>query len=350
MGKWRSEPSARPKVHANLGTRLKFDLTDLRLLLHIVEAGSITAGAERAHLSLAAASERMRGMEANLGLPLLLRSHRGVRPSAAGDTVVHHARLVFQQLARLEAELGDHAGGLQGTVRLLCNTAALSEYLPDALARFMVRHPGVDLDIEERTSADVAKGVRDGSADIGIAADTVDLSGLETFPFCTDRLVAVATPALARQLAGEGSTPVAFASLLSMDHIGLAGDSALSRYLAQQAASSGRVLRTRARVRSFDAICRMVGAGIGVGIVPQAAGTCVGAAQAGAVRAQPGRAAPTGAATGCHAAGVVARQPAILGRNDRNRQFSRAPLFHTAEAIMPQASAHWRQACAHCWQ
>jgi DNA-binding transcriptional LysR family regulator len=271
MGKWRSEPSARPKVHANLGTRLKFDLTDLRLLLHIVEAGSITAGAERAHLSLAAASERMRGMEANLGLPLLLRSHRGVRPSAAGDTVVHHARLVFQQLARLEAELGDHAGGLQGTVRLLCNTAALSEYLPDALARFMVRHPGVDLDIEERTSADVAKGVRDGSADIGIAADTVDLSGLETFPFCTDRLVAVATPALARQLAGEGSTPVAFASLLSMDHIGLAGDSALSRYLAQQAASSGRVLRTRARVRSFDAICRMVGAGIGVGIVPQAA-------------------------------------------------------------------------------
>jgi len=253
------------------GTRLKFDLTDLRLLLHIVEAGSITAGAGRAHLSLAAASERMRAMEANLGLPLLVRSHRGVLPSAAGNTVVHHARLVFQQLARLDAELGDHAGGLQGTIRLLCNTAALSEHLPDFLARFMARHAGVDLDIEERTSADVTKGVRDGSADIGIAADTVDLSGLETFPFCTDRLVAVAAPALARQLGGEGGTPVAFASLLAVDHIGLAGASALSRYLAQQAASSGRVLRTRARVRSFDAICRMVATGIGIGIVPQAA-------------------------------------------------------------------------------
>ena len=250
---------------------MKFDLTDLRLLLHIVEAGSITAGAERAHLSLAAASERMRGMEANLGLPLLVRSHRGVRPSAAGDTVVHHARLVFQQLARLDAELGDHAGGLQGTIRLLCNTAALSEHLPDSLARFMARHAGVDIDIEERTSADVAKGVREGAADIGIVADTVDLSGLETFPFCTDRLVAVATPVQARQLQGEGASTVAFAGLLAVDHIGLAGDSALSRYLAQQAASSGRVLRTRARVRSFDAVCRMVATGIGIGIVPQAA-------------------------------------------------------------------------------
>jgi len=250
---------------------LKFDLTDLRLLLHIVEAGSITAGAERAHLSLAAASERIRGMETNLGLPLLLRSHRGVRPSAAGDTVVHHARLVFQQLARLDAELGDHAGGLQGTIRLLCNTAALSEYLPHALARFMARHAGVDIDIEERTSADVVKGVRAGSADIGIAADTVDLSGLETFPFCTDRLVAVATPAQARQWMEKGGSTVAFADLLALDHIGLAGDSALSRYLAQQAASSGRVLRTRARVRSFDAVCRMVETGIGIGIVPQAA-------------------------------------------------------------------------------
>ena len=250
---------------------MKCDLTDLRLLLHVVEAGSITAGAERAHLSLASASERVRNMEANLGLPLLLRSHRGVRPSAAGETVVHHARLVFQQLARLDAELGDHAGGLKGTIRLLCNTAALSEHLPQSLARFMARHAGVDIDIEERTSAEVAKGVRDGSADIGIVADTVDLSGLETFPFCTDRLVAVATPAQARQLMGNATGLVAFVNLLAADHIGLAGDSALSRYLAQQAASSGRVLRTRARVRSFDAICRMVETGIGIGIVPQAA-------------------------------------------------------------------------------
>jgi DNA-binding transcriptional LysR family regulator len=242
-----------------------FDLTDLRLFLHVVEAGSITAGAGRAHLSLAAASERVRGMETAMGVPLLVRSHRGVRPSAAGDTVVHHARLVFQQLARMEAELGDHAGGLKGTVRLLCNTAALSEYLPQALARFMARHAGVDIDIEERTSADVVRGVRDGAADIGIAADSVDLSGLTTFPFCDDRLVAVAAPG--HQLAGA----VAFADLLTFDHIGLAADSALSRYLAQQAASSGRKLRTRARVRSFDAVCRMVETGIGVGIVPEAA-------------------------------------------------------------------------------
>jgi len=63
---------------------MRFDMTDLRLFLHVVEAGSITAGADRAHLALAAASARIRGMEDDLGTSLLERMRHGIEPTAAG--------------------------------------------------------------------------------------------------------------------------------------------------------------------------------------------------------------------------------------------------------------------------
>ena len=249
---------------------MRFDLIDMQLFLHVVEAGSITGGATRAHLSLAACSERIQSMEETLGVPLLLRGRRGVSPTPAGEALVRHARLVFQQLQRMRAELGDHAEGMKGTVRLLCNTASLSEYLPDALAGFLARHAHVDIELEERPSHEVAKAVREGAADLGILADAVDLSGLESFPFRLDRLVAVATPALAQQLSPDGR-PVAFVHLLELDHVGLAPDSALSNYLDLQARRLGRTLHARVRLRGFEAVCRMVEAGVGLGIVPEPA-------------------------------------------------------------------------------
>jgi len=249
---------------------MRFDLVDMQLFLHVVEAGSITGGAARAHLSLASCSERIHGMEDTLGVPLLLRGRRGVTPTPAGEALVRHARLVFQQLQRMRAELGDHAQGLKGTVRLQCNTAALSEYLPDALAGFLARHPHVDVALEERASHEVAKAVREGAADLGIVSDAVDLSQLESFPFRTDRLVAVATPGLAQQLAPEGR-PLPFVRLADFDHVSLAGDSALFNYLELQARRLGRTLHARVRLRDFGAICRMVEAGVGIGIVPEPA-------------------------------------------------------------------------------
>jgi DNA-binding transcriptional LysR family regulator len=250
---------------------MKLDLIDLRLFLHVVEAGSITAGAARAHLALASASARVQNMEDALGTALLQRGRRGATPTPAGEAVVRHARLVLRQLEHLRAELGDHAGGLKGTVRLLCNTAALSEYLPEPLAGFMARHPGVDVDLEERLSIDIARAVRAGAADVGILADNVDLDGLQAFPFRTDRLVAVAAPAQAQALLAPGATALPFARLADTDHVGLAGDSALARHLERQADSLGRKLRVRVRMRSFEAVCRMVASGVGVGIVPEPA-------------------------------------------------------------------------------
>ncbi|OWW23080.1 LysR family transcriptional regulator [Noviherbaspirillum denitrificans] len=245
---------------------MRFDLADMQLFVHIVETGSITAGAERAHIALASASARVKGMEEVLGMPLLVRGRRGVHPTPVGQSLVHHARLVLQQMERMRGELTEYTQGMKGHIRLLANTAAISEFLPQALAAFMNRHPNVDIDLEERLSYDIVRAVAEGLADVGIVTDSVDLSGLETFAFRVDRLIVVT--------AANGAEPeqeVGFSKLLDSDFIGLAGDSALQRYLSLHAARAGKQLKVRVRLRSFDAICRMVESGVGISVIPEAA-------------------------------------------------------------------------------
>jgi DNA-binding transcriptional LysR family regulator len=246
---------------------MRFDLTDLRLFLHTVEAGSITAGAQRSHLTLASSSARIRGMEASLGVPLLLRNRRGVEPTAAGRTLVHHARVVLEQMERMRGELGEYAHGLKGYVRLRSTTSAMTEWLPELLSEFLADHPEVDIDLEELVSYEIVEAVAQGRADIGIVNDSVDVSGLEAFPFRRDRLVLVT----ARDHPLAKHREIAFADTLQEGFVGLAGDSALHVYLAGHAARAGRRLNYRVRLRGLDAVCRMVERNVGVGVIPERA-------------------------------------------------------------------------------
>jgi molybdate transport repressor ModE-like protein len=248
---------------------MRFDLTDLRLFLHIAESGSITAGAGQSHMALASASARIRGMEDTLGVPLLERGRRGVDTTAAGRTLLHHARVITQQMEKMRADMGEYASGLKGHIRVLCNTSSLAEFLPEALARFMASHPQVSIDLEERLSYDIVQAVTDGLADIGVVADSVDHAALETLPFRDDRLVLAMAPGhpLARQLGRKRR--IAFADALEHDFIGLAGDSALHKYIAGHAARLGRQLTYRVRLRSLDAVCRMAASGAGLAVLPE---------------------------------------------------------------------------------
>ena len=172
---------------------IRFDLIDLRLFLHVAEAASITHGATRANMALASASERIRDMEEALGAPLLERKRRGVRLTPVGSALVHHARIVTQQLENMRGELGDYAKGLRGHVRLLSNTVAIAELLPDALASFLSAHPNIDVELEDRPSREIVRTIAEGRADIGIVTDAVDpAEELETFPLGAIRLVVVA--------------------------------------------------------------------------------------------------------------------------------------------------------------
>jgi DNA-binding transcriptional LysR family regulator len=243
---------------------MRFDLTDLRLFCDVADAGSITAGAEKSALALAAASMRIRGMEEALGAPLLIRSRQGVTPTEAGRTLLKHARTLLAQNARLREDLSAFAGGFSAEVRLLANTNALTEFLPEALSAFLADHPQVSVDLEERLSDEIVGLVAEGAADVGIVAGTVDVGALTTYPFRSDRFVVVT--ALDHALAGRED--VGFAEVLDYDLVGLERSSSLQRFLAGKAVREGKPLRLRVQLRSFDAVCRLVECGVGVGVVP----------------------------------------------------------------------------------
>ncbi|EEF27692.1 HTH-type transcriptional activator ilvY, putative [Ricinus communis] len=250
---------------------MRFDLTDLKLFIHVAESGSITAGAERAHLALPSASARIRGMEETLDVPLLQRGRRGVEPTEAGRTLLQHARDITRQVEDMHADLAQFATGLKGQVRLLCNTSAMTEFLPDALAAFLKSHPQLSINLEERMSRDIVQAIADGVADIGIISDAVDHANLRTFPFRDDPLVLAMARGhpLAKALGLKRHMP--FIDALDHDFIGLADDSAMQRNAAEQAARLGRRLHCKIRLRSFEAICRMAASGAGLALLPATA-------------------------------------------------------------------------------
>ncbi|MGE8682150.1 MAG: LysR substrate-binding domain-containing protein [Achromobacter marplatensis] len=244
---------------------MRFDLTDLALFLHVVQAGSITHGAARANLALAAASARIRNLEASLGAPLLERRRQGVTPTPAGQKLAAHARVMLAQAERLRDDLSGFSGEFGGSVRMLSNTNALTAFLPEALSGFLAEHPRINVELQEMLSDEIVECIADGSADIGIVAGTVDTGALETFAYRSDRFVLIVPPGHA--LASRPS--VAFHDVLDEDFVGLDRSSALQRFLARQALVAGKPIKLRVQLRSFDAMCRLVQAGVGVGIVPE---------------------------------------------------------------------------------
>ncbi|MGI4860914.1 MAG: LysR substrate-binding domain-containing protein [Janthinobacterium lividum] len=246
---------------------MRFDHTDLRLFLLIFEMRSITGGAARAHLSLAAASARLRALEASLGTALFVRGSRGVEATPAGETLAHHARLVMEQVERMDADLADHAQGRTVTIRLWTNTAALSEFLPPSLGGFLRRMPHVRIDLHERRSSETIAAVLAGVVDVGIVSDALDYGVLQVLPFATDELVLVAAadhPLRRRRR-------MTLCEALDHAFIGLGDGSALSAYLDEKVLLTGKAMQVRARVRTFESICCLVEQGAGVAIVPASA-------------------------------------------------------------------------------
>ena len=248
----------------------RFDLTDLRLFLNVVESGSITAGAEATQLGLAAASARVLAMEDTLGASLLAREPRGVQPTAAGQALVLHARTLLQQMERLHGGLAEHAQGMKLQLRLLCDTVALHEVVPERLADFLLAHPNVNVQVEERPGNDVVSALAEGTADVGIVRENTDVFELESFLFQPDRLVLVVAPAHPLVLAAQDG-PLMLAQADLCDVVGLPQGTALQDLWDRRVAQRGRHLNYRIRVGSFDEQCRLVSRGAGIALMPLSA-------------------------------------------------------------------------------
>lgn len=244
---------------------MNFDQRDLRLFHAIAQLSSITHAAKAQHLSLPAASARVKALEERAGVPLLLREARGVRLTAAGEAFLHHARAMLRQSEQLRSELQEYARGLRGHVRIHANTTAVTDILPAVLPAFLKANPKVNVELQERQNPEIALGVLDGQADIGIVSTRMDTPGLRAIHFSTDDLVLVVPRGhrLARRKA------IAFADTLDEPHVSMHAGSTIREQLTRATASAGKPLRLRVELSSFDAVCRMVAAGVGIGVVPE---------------------------------------------------------------------------------
>jgi DNA-binding transcriptional LysR family regulator len=243
----------------------RLDPQSLRLFVRVAEEGRIALAAEREHIAAAAISKRISDMEELVGTALLLRTNKGVEPTAAGLELLALSRRALHELDQILEQMRSYSSAVRGLVRLCASTSAIAEFLSPEIKSFLALHPQVRVQVEERISTRVVQAVLENVADIGIFAPVPIPHPLQTYAYHADRLVLVVPRghALARR------RRVAFADALDEDFVGLHAGSAINLLLQQAANDAGRALTLRVQVTSFDALCTMVASGLGIGVLPQ---------------------------------------------------------------------------------
>ncbi|MFB4394566.1 MULTISPECIES: LysR substrate-binding domain-containing protein [unclassified Pseudomonas] len=250
----------------------RLDLITLQLFVAVHEEGTLTRAAEREMIALSAASKRLNDMEQTLGIELFERNAKGMGLTAAGETLLYYAKRILADVEKISIDVGEHLQGVRGYVRMLANISAIIEFLPEDLQAFMASHGQVRINLEERPSAGVVKGIVDGIADIGICSADTEIKGLHAVPYRQDQLVVVMRPE--HSLAARAR--IEFSEALDFDHVGLHADSFINLRTHAAARACGKLLRVRIHVPGFDAVCRMVQADFGVGVLPLKAFELIG--------------------------------------------------------------------------
>ncbi|MCX4782361.1 LysR family transcriptional regulator [Streptomyces sp. NBC_01264] len=261
------------------------DVRRLRLLRELAHRGTIAAVAEVLSFSPSAVSQQLSVLERESGLPLLERTGRGVRLTAAGQNLVRHADAVLELLERADAELAEARGGLAGALRIGSFPTATRAVVPAALAELARRHPGLEPMVAETDPAAVADGLRAGDLDVALihAYDFLPAPqepGLATEPLYREAMY-LAAPERAPGGSGRTGDPAGIAGA------GGAGQRALLRTHAdapwitatpgtlchamtvRACEDAGFVPRIRHQVDEFATVLALVAAGQGVAVVPQ---------------------------------------------------------------------------------
>src|ERR1700712_4402090 len=242
----------------------RIDLTTLRLFIAVCEEQNLTRAAHREGIAASAVSKRMNDFELAFGVTLFRRLPKGMALTPAGEALLHHARVTLLNVEKIAVELLEYSQGVRGHVRMLANLSAIVQFLPEDLSSFFSAHEFLKVDLQERPSGQVVRGIEEGAAEIGICSGEAETRGLESFHYRYDNLVLVVRPD--HPLAARDG--LLFADTLDFDHIGL--HAASSIYLMSQyaAAQAGKSMRLRINVPGFDAVCRVVKANMGRGLIP----------------------------------------------------------------------------------
>jgi DNA-binding transcriptional LysR family regulator len=240
---------------------MRIDPVSLQLFVSIVEEGTISAAATREHIVPSAVSRRLAELEAALQTSLLRRTNRGVEPTAAGLALLNLARGVLHDLDEIKVQMSDYSQGLRGQIRVFASMSAITLYLARDLAAFLQVHPSVHIHLEQHLSNVVTKAVAENSADIGISISSPHGFELDSFPYRSYALVLL----IPRSHPLAGLKSVRFRDTVEFPYINFTG---VNVHLVKAATELGRTLNLRLHVASYEALCAMVEAGLGIGVLP----------------------------------------------------------------------------------
>jgi len=246
---------------------MNFDLNDFRLILNIAETRNLTRAAEKTFLSTPAASNRVKNLEKALGLNILERSSKGVELTEIGLIYLKYAKSIYHEIDCLKGELYLFNEQIQGKLSVVANTTAITEYIPMALSEYLIRHPQIDVNLQEMLSQDIIKAVSDKRADLGIISGEVDTKELQTIPLISSQLILIAA---------ESHPILDYKNITLLDVVKysvvtLPEGSAIQIFLNELSQKVDKETNIRVQVSSYDTICQMVAAGVGIAIIPLAA-------------------------------------------------------------------------------
>ena len=242
------------------------DITTLRLFVAVCEERSLTRASDRCSLAASAISKRLAALESQWDTPLLTRKRHGMVPTAAGETLLQHARAILQIAQRAQRDMREQGQGVRGQVRVLATASNIAQGLVMDIAAFLKvpEHSDIRVDIEEAISPEIPRRVAEGESALGIAWDQVDMHDLRTSPYIRDEL-AIVTP-LGHPLSEQAS--VRYVDTMDWEHVGLPVTSMMYRIAAREAAKLGKVWQPRVIMANHEVAMRAVVAGLAIALAP----------------------------------------------------------------------------------
>lgn len=254
----------------------RLDPYSLQLFVTAAQEGSMARAAAKENIAASALSRRIADLEHTFGVPLLVRSAHGIALTDAGRAAYDRARQFEVGLETLLRDVQSLGGVVAGRVRLCANASSVIGFLPERLKAFSAAYPMVSIELEERLSGEIVRACLDDVADVGICAVGDIPNGLDAWHFADDPLMVVMP--IGHALASEA--PLTFRQVVEFPLVCIQSGGALDRMLRERAVAAGLEIKVAVNVSSFDGVCRMVEAGLGIALVTQSAA----AAYAGADR------------------------------------------------------------------
>lgn len=240
----------------------RYSLLDLEAFANSADAGSVTAGAERMHLSPTSVSIRIHKLEEALGVKLMKRKARGVELTQAGEVVRTCVHKLERSLGDMHRELKPYQNRLRGVLSISANYGAAIDFLPNDISSFLSQRPKVRITLETKATNFVLEDVLAGRADIGIGAFRTRPEGMRFIDYKVDGLVLICRKD--HELAERGE--VWFKDSLKYDFVSLGEDSSMQKFIFGKAEEHGHSITPRVQVHSQHVLMSLVENGVGIAV------------------------------------------------------------------------------------